>query len=159
MSDNNVLLIRQAKLYDVPALARIEDNSFAEPWSAKEIANDITETDRAYVAVAMIDDERAGYADMWLAADEAQIYNIVIDEPYRGRGIGKALMEHMISRARDVDCRTMTLEVRAGNDTAIAMYHDMGFRDVSVRRKYYRDNNEDALLMDLDLGVSFDIEL
>ena len=119
-----VLKIRKAKLSDVPALARIERDSFVSPWSAEEIARDVSFNERAYVAAAVIDGEPVGYADMWLVAGEAQLYNIVVDN----------------------------LEVRHSNVPAISLYLKSGFRQVGERKGYYRDNGEDAVLMDRDLS-------
>lgn len=145
-----ILKIRQAKIYDVPALARIERDSFASPWSAEDIMRDVAFNDRAYVAVAEIDGELVGYADMWVVAGEAQLFNIAVDPAYRRNTIGGKLLEHMAAIAGR-SCRIMTLEVRRSNIPAIEMYRKKGFRDVGVRKKYYADNGEDAVLMDLDL--------
>ena len=126
MKDN----IRQAKLYDVPALSRIEQDSFDAPWSAAEITKDVTSKDgNIYVAVIESDGETAGYAEMRTVAGEAQIYNIVIDKAFRGRGLGEMLLRHLIDRAKDGGCR-----------------------EVGRRPGYYAKGGEDAVLMDLALG-------
>lgn len=145
-----ILRIRQAKIYDVPALARIERDSFVSPWSADEIMRDVAMNPRAYVAVAEVDGEPVGYADMWIVAGEAQLYNIAVDPAYRRNEIGGKLLEHMAAVAMK-NCRIMTLEVRRSNIPALEMYRKKGFRDVGVRKGYYADNGEDAVLMDLDL--------
>ena len=145
-----ILRIRQAKIYDVTALARIERDSFVSPWSAEEITRDIALNPKAYVAVAEINGAPVGYADMWIVAGEAQLFNIVVDPAYRRNEIGSKLLEYMASVAMRT-CRIMTLEVRRSNIPAIEMYRSRGFRDVGVRKKYYQDNGEDAVLMDLDL--------
>ena len=149
MKDN----IRQAKLYDVPALSRIEQDSFDSPWSAAEITKDVTSKDgNIYVAVIESDGETAGYAEMRTVAGEAQIYNIVIDKAFRGRGLGEMLLRHLIDRAKDGGCRMMTLEVRGGNEAAMELYRKLGFREVGRRPGYYAKGGEDAVLMDLALG-------
>ena len=145
------LTIRQAKLFDVPAMARIERESFVHPWSAEEITRDVAVNDRAYVAVAEMNGEICAYADMWIARGEAQLYNIVVDPAYRGMGIGEILLRCMAQKAAYFGCTSMTLEVRRSNIPAINMYHRKGFRDVGVRRGYYDDNKEDAILMDMDI--------
>ena len=149
MKDN----IRQAKLYDVPALSRIEQNSFDSPWSAAEITKDVTSKDgNIYVAVIESDGETAGYAEMRTVAGEAQIYNIVIDKAFRGRGLGEMLLRHLIDRAKGSGCSLMTLEVRGGNEAAMELYRKLGFREVGRRTGYYAKGGEDAVLMDLALG-------
>ena len=149
MKDN----IRQAKLYDVPALSRIEQDSFDSPWSAAEITKDVTSKDgNIYVAVIESDGETAGYAEMRTVAGEAQIYNIVIDKAFRGRGLGEQLLRHLIDRAKGSGCSLMTLEVRGGNEAAMELYRKLGFREVGRRTGYYAKGGEDAVLMDLALG-------
>ena len=145
--------IRQAKLYDVPALSRIEQDSFDAPWSAEEITKDITSKDgNIYVAVIEADDEKAGYAEMRMVKGEAQIYNIVIDRAFRGRGLGEMLLRHLIDKAKDLGCSLITLEVRGGNEAAMELYRKLGFKEVGRRRGYYSKGGEDAVLMDLALG-------
>lgn len=145
--------IRQAKLYDVPALARIERDSFDSPWSADEITKDVTSDDGSiYVAVAIIEDERAGYADMRIIKGESQIYNIAVAPEFRKQGIGEALLDHMVRKSEELGLSIITLEVRAGNEAAMALYEKMGFRKVGTRPGYYAKGSEDAVLMDKVLG-------
>lgn len=152
-----ILRIRQAKLHDVPALARIERDSFVSPWSAEEIMRDVAMNERAFVAVAELDGEPVGYADMWIVAGEAQLYNIAVDPAYRRNSIGAKLLEYMAHIAMKT-CSVMTLEVRRSNIPALELYRNNGFRDVGVRKNYYADNGEDAVLMnrDLDLDVEYE---
>lgn len=150
-----ILKIRQAKIYDVPALARIERDSFVHPWSADDILRDIAKNERAYVAVAEINGEPVGYADMWIVAGEAQLFNIVVDPAYRGNEIGFRLLEHMFKVASQT-CSVITLEVRRSNVPAISLYLKSGFRQTGMRKAYYTDNGEDAVLMDRDLDNNED---
>jgi ribosomal-protein-alanine N-acetyltransferase len=143
--------IRQAKLYDVPAMARIERDSFGAPWSAEEITKDVTGGGNVYLADAECGDEKAGYGEIRMVAGEAQIYNIAVAPEFRREGIGEALLRHMIEKAEDDGCTLVTLEVRGGNEAAMALYHKLGFREVGRRKGYYAKGGEDAVLMDLDL--------
>ena len=147
-----ILEIRQAKLYDVPAMARIERDSFAAPWSADEITKDVTAGGNVYVAVALADDERAGYAEIRMIAGEGQIYNIAIAPEFRRGGIGEALLRHLIDKADADGCKLVTLEVRSGNEAAMELYKKLGCREGGRRKGYYAKGGEDAVLMDLDLG-------
>ena len=133
------ILIRQAKLSDVPAISRIEVDSFDSPWSAKEITKDVTAGGGIYFVVAVDGSECVGFAEMRAVAEEA-----------RGRGIGEALFRHLIDKAEESGCDVVNLEVRAGNEAAIGLYRKLGFVEVGRRRKYYY-GKEDAILMDLDL--------
>ena len=154
------IVIRQAKLYDVPAMARIERESFDEPWSADEITKDVTAGGNVYVAVALCGEERSGYAEIRSIAGEAQIYNIAVSPEFRRNGIGEALLRHLIDKAEQDGCVFVTLEVRDGNDAAMELYKKLGFREVGRRRGYYNKGSEDAILMDLDLRtIEIDIEI
>ena len=157
---NEEIRIRQAKLYDVPALARIERDSFGYPWSAEEITKDVTAGGNVYVAVAEYGAEKAGYGEIRFVAGEAQIYNIAIAPEFRREGIGEALLRHMIAKAEDNGCELVTLEVRGGNEAAMALYTKLGFREVGRRKGYYAKGGEDAVLMDLNLRkIEVEIEI
>ena len=137
----------------VPAISRIEQESFDSPWSADEITKDVMSKDGSiYVAVIESDGEKAGYAEMRTVAGEAQIYNIVIDRAFRGKGLGEMLLRHLIDKAKETGCSLVTLEVRGGNEAAMELYHKLGFKEVGRRRGYYAKGGEDAVLMDLALG-------
>lgn len=147
------IIIRQAKLYDVPALARIERDSFDSPWSAAEITKDVASDDGSiYVAVALFGDERAGYADMRIIKGESQIYNIAVAPEFRKQGIGECLLSHMVKKSEELGLSVITLEVREGNEAAMALYEKMGFKKVGTRPGYYEKGAEDAVLMDKALG-------
>lgn len=164
MSDTEYI-VRQAKLYDVPQIAWLEQETSSTPWSAASLTNDITKNDKAYVAVVSLPagegevPDVLGYADMWVVAGEAQLNNIAIAEKYRGQHLGEMLLSHMINKARSLGCELMTLEVRSGNTPALSLYDKMGFTRVAVRRGYYRNNHEDAILMNRVIGeVDVDYE-
>lgn len=157
---NEEIRIRPAKLYDVPALARIERDSFGSPWSAEEITKDVTAGGNVYVAVGEYGAEKAGYGEIRFVAGEAQIYNIAIAPEFRREGIGEALLRHMIAKAEDNGCELVTLEVRGGNEAAMALYTKLGFREVGRRKGYYAKGGEDAVLMDLNLRkIEVEIEI
>lgn len=143
--------IRMAAEADVPALAEIERACFDSPWTEAQIRADVAENDRAYVAVAVLEDKAAGYADVMVAGGEGQLYNIAVAPLYRRMHIGRKLMEHIIGYCRENCCDCITLEVRSGNEEANGLYRGMGFNDVAVRQAYYEDG-EDAVLMELVLA-------
>ncbi len=88
-----------------------------------------------------------GYAGVWLMVDEAHITTVAVRRAFRGHGLGKILMLAMMDLARDLGAHKVTLEVRKSNAIAIKMYEELGFRQNGVRRRYYTDNGEDALIM------------
>ena len=90
----------------------------------------------------------ARYVDAW------HVMNVAVDEPFRGRGVARALLEHLFARTDDDADRGYTLEVRVSNEAAIHLYEQLGFVGTGVRRGYYTDNREDAVIMWRDHGVS-----
>ncbi len=150
---NKEVIIRKAKLSDVPAISRIEVESSNTPWSAKAITHDVTQNEKAYVIVAEKDGERIGYVDAWILSGEAQLNNIAVLEEYRGQGVGEALLSHLVDYCKENYCQLITLEVRKTNTAAINLYEKFGFTTVSTRRGYYSDNNEDALLMNKEINA------
>ncbi len=88
-----------------------------------------------------------GYAGLWLVIDEAHITTIAVRPEFRGRGFGELLLASMVEAALDINARWLTLEVRVSNTSAQSLYRKYGFHDAGVRKKYYSDNNEDALIM------------
>ena len=89
---------------------------------------------------------------VWLVVDEAHIATIAVHPQYRGQGIGKLLMDHILQDAVRRGLLSALLEVRAGNQVAIQMYRQFGFEEVGRRPRYYQDNHEDAVLMTLELA-------
>lgn len=129
-------------------LAELERICFAEPWS--EVAlNEETENPTAYFVVAVEGDEVLGYAGMHRVLGESYIDNIAVFPQYRGKGIGRELTSALIERAGEDDGEFITLEVRVSNAAAIGLYESLGFERSGVRRRFYRNPTEDALIMTL----------
>jgi ribosomal-protein-alanine N-acetyltransferase len=88
-----------------------------------------------------------GYAGLWLMTDEAHITTIAVDPDFQGNGIGELLVVALIDRAQQIGARWLTLEVRVSNDVAQRLYEKYTFKEMGIRRRYYSDNGEDALVM------------
>ncbi len=131
-------------LYQV---AEIEKVSFPTPWSPYTFACELMQNDFSYYIVAMAEGEVVGYGGMWLVLDEAHITNVAVKPVCRGKRIGKALMMEIIRRAALAGVKSMTLEVRPSNCGARKLYTDLGFVEKGVRKGYYIDNGEDAIIM------------
>jgi len=89
----------------------------------------------------------AGYAGLWLMIDEAHVTTIASRPQFRGRGYGELLLASLVEIALDINARWLTLEVRVSNESAQALYRKYGFHVEGTRKRYYNDNNEDALIM------------
>ena len=137
-------------LADVDQVHAIETDSFRTPWSRQSFVNDMTENACARYVVLRRKDEVLGYAGMWLVLDEAHITNVAVRRDQRGKGLGRKLMTALIRLAADSGMNWMTLEVRRSNDPARSLYKSLGFIEVGVRKGYYEDTKEDAILMALE---------
>jgi ribosomal-protein-alanine N-acetyltransferase len=140
--------IEPMRVRDLDAVLAIERASFPTPWSRYAYLSELLENDRAYYVVAKTHDRRvAGYIGMWLVIDEGHITTIAVHPLHRGRGVGRQLLEAAEAIARERGALRITLEVRVSNAVAHSLYQKMGYVDAGIRPGYYRDNNEDAIIM------------
>lgn len=128
-------------------VVELEEATFSTPWSRMDFEKEIRENRLAIYYVAAEGGRVLGYAGMWHVVTEGHITNVGVLEEVRGRGIGSMLMEKMMETAREKKMTGMTLEVRMGNAPAQALYHKFGFRAEGVRKNYYADTKEDAIIM------------
>jgi ribosomal-protein-alanine N-acetyltransferase len=145
------MTIRRARVADVDAMHAIELATFSDPWSRVGFRDTIL-GDRGLTVVA-VDAAQAlvGFAVLLTAADEAEIANLAVARGERRRGVGAALLDHLVAAAREAGCRTVHLDVRESNAAALALYATRGFVEVARRRAYYRKPDEDAVVMRLAL--------
>jgi ribosomal-protein-alanine N-acetyltransferase len=138
-------------LEDLKTVLDIDRLSFPLPWSERTYRYEILENRSSYMYVVEVVENQiakiVGYMGFWLIVDEAHISTLAVHPDYRGQGIGELLLRTAINGAEDLDARIMTLEVRISNQSAIKLYEKNDFKVVGSRPRYYRDNNEDALLM------------
>ncbi|WP_053361400.1 ribosomal protein S18-alanine N-acetyltransferase [Bacillus sp. FJAT-27251] len=144
---NKTIAFRQMEIDDIDKIHEIESKSFATPWSREAFYNELTKNRFALYTVIEHGREVAGYCGAWIIVDEAHITNIALLPEFRGMGLGEALMRKVMEIARKMGVRTMTLEVRVSNDRAQSLYRKLGFQDGAIRKRYYTDNMEDALVM------------
>jgi ribosomal-protein-alanine N-acetyltransferase len=145
---------------DIPAVLVIDRASFPTPAPEQMYLNELTDNPLAHYQV-LVGDTAAGeviigYAGFWLIAGEIHISTIAVAPAERGRGRGEWLLLNLLLLACALDPLLMTLEVRRGNAVAQALYAKYRFEEVGVRRRYYRDTGEDALLLTVDLAAQPD---
>ncbi|MEF2967586.1 ribosomal protein S18-alanine N-acetyltransferase [Paenibacillus sp. M1] len=138
---------RTMTLEDIPDIMVIEHESFTLPWSEDAFRNELTLNHFARYIVMDVDGKPVGYAGMWTIVDEAHITNIAVRTAYRGRHLGEKLLREMMRWARELEMERMTLEVRSSNMVAQSLYAKLGFVAAGVRKGYYSDNQEDAVIM------------
>ncbi len=136
----------------VPQIAAIEAICFSVPWTAEQILSQLK--DRTHEFLAAIDREGKvlGYVGMMIVLDEGYIANVAVDPAFRRQGIADRLIVRLTEIAAERGLSFITLEVRAGNRPAIALYEKHGFSPVGLRRNYYTRPREDALLMTKTFG-------
>ena len=143
----NDCLIRRMTIDDVPAVAAIEAATFPTPWSEDAFRKEITDNPVARYLVAKKDGAVIGFAGAWIILDESHITNIAILAEHRGNGYGRALTAALMQYLSNLGAAYATLEVRKSNVNAQNLYKSLGYVSVGVRKRYYEDNGEDALLM------------
>jgi [ribosomal protein S18]-alanine N-acetyltransferase len=144
-------IVRQMQLADIPAVYTIETASFATPWTIDIFEREITENTFANYFVIENEGVIAGYCGMWLVIDEAQITNIAILPNYRGKKLGEKLFAHVMEQAILAGAYRLSLEVRVSNLPAQHLYRKFGLVPGGIRKNYYTDNQEDAIVMWVNL--------
>ncbi|WP_048600890.1 ribosomal protein S18-alanine N-acetyltransferase [Rubeoparvulum massiliense] len=139
--------IRPMQVEDIDAVHQVETLSFTTPWSKEAFYQELTGNPLAFYTVITVDDQVVGYGGMWVIIDEAHVTNIAIHPDFRGKKLGYHLLVQMMAYAYMRGARRMTLEVRLSNQIAQRLYTKMGFESYGVRKHYYEDNGEDALIM------------
>ncbi len=132
---------------DLDGVMAIEKVSFPVPWSRESYLNEIYNNDFAYYYVARIKQKIIGYAGLWVIFEEGHITNVAVHPSYRGRRLGERLLNVLMEEALYLGVDRMALEVRVSNYSARRLYERLGFVDAGVRKGYYNDNKEDALIM------------
>ncbi len=139
--------IRAARAADVDAIHAIEVASFGDPWKRVGFRDLILAGAATVVVATDTSDAPIGFGILVSAADEAEIANVAVAPAARRRGVGAALVDHLLAAAERAGAAAIYLEVRESNAAARALYHHKGFCDVSRRRGYYRLPDEDAIVM------------
>lgn len=124
----------------------IDSLSFSMPWSKKSITEELNNKFAKYIVMKQ-NNKVIGYAGAWIILDEAHITNIAIHPKYRGAGAGSFILESLIEICSKDDINTLTLEVRKSNTIAQNLYNKFGFKEEGIRKNYYANNNEDAIIM------------
>ncbi|KIY23043.1 MULTISPECIES: ribosomal protein S18-alanine N-acetyltransferase [Mesobacillus] len=149
---NNTITFRKMTIDDLDDVMIVEANSFTLPWSREAFFNELTKNQFAQYLVVEVDQLVVGYCGVWIIVDEAHITNIAVLPDYRGMKLGEALMARVIELASDMGACRMTLEVRVSNERAQNLYRKFGFQKGAIRKKYYTDNMEDAIVMWVNLS-------
>jgi ribosomal-protein-alanine N-acetyltransferase len=152
--------LRLMVVADIPGVLAVDQLSFPTPANELLFTHELTDNQLAHYQVLVRADEAGetlvGFAGFWLIADEVHVSTIAVHPDERGRGRGEWLFLNLLLLACELNPLLVTLEVRRGNVTAQSLYRKYRFEEVGVRRRYYRDTGEDALLMTVDFAVQPD---
>lgn len=138
--------IRQMEIGDLDQVMEIETESFSVPWTLNGFFTFLIRDDTLFL-VAVENERIEGYAGIVMAPPEGDITNVAVRSSARGKGTGKALVRNMIEEVRKLGVSDIFLEVRKSNKIAIDLYKSHGFTEISVRKDYYEEPKEDAVIM------------
>lgn len=138
--------IVRMSISDVPAVAELERKCFSDPWSERSVAAEL-ENPLSLWLVALLGRTVVGYVGSQSVMEQADMMNIAVNPDYRRQGIAESLIERLVAGLKDKQVSSLTLEVRASNAPAIALYRKLGFSQVGKRPNYYRNPREDALIL------------
>ena len=141
--------LRRLTLADLGDIERIERSAYPTPWSRSMFAGELAKPSSISLGAVDADEEFAlvGYLIISRYVDAWHVMNVAVDPPYRRHGVATTMLEELFRLTEDDGRRGYTLEVRVSNASAIALYERLGFHATGVRRGYYTDNREDALVM------------
>lgn len=152
MTGEKGVAVRRMREDDIDVVYGIEIDLFPTPWPRRSFVFEVGNPRTTHAIVATEDGVVIGYAIGWFVGDELHIGNIAVRRDRQGGGTGTELMENLLREASTRKAVCITLEVRASNVKAISLYRRYGFKGVAIRRSYYTDNGEDALVMLAELG-------
>jgi len=141
---------RGLKQGDAGELSELDKLCFSVPWSERSFQNEI-ENELAHYIILTDNNKIIGYAGLWDIVGEGHITNIGVHPHYRKQGLGKRLIAGLLRIARERKLSALTLEVRKNNSVARRLYSRFGFKEMGIRKGYYSDTNEDAIIMTLKL--------
>lgn len=141
------LEIRPLTVSRLDEVLAIERASFSDPWSREMFRSELTLGGGTYARVAERDGAVAGYLCAVLVSDEAHVGNLAVAQAERRRGVAQRLLDDLVANARSRRVRRITLEVRESNENARKFYYKNNFIDVAIRKNYYRNPTEDAIVM------------
>lgn len=145
-------MIRKMELDDVDEAMKVDAASFSSPWPKEIFEQEIEKNDHAHYFVAVLDQVIIGYVGLWIIMDDAQITNIAIHPKYRGKKLGEKLFQFSCQHALYMGVKRLSLEVRVSNTIAQKMYRKFGLIPGGIRKNYYTDNGEDAVIMWVNLS-------
>jgi len=145
-------------LEDIPAVVEVDSLSFSLPWPERSFLHEVTNNPASRCWVAILDEKIVGMIVAWMLVDEAHIATIATHPGHRRRGVARKLLTYALRYMSREGAVTSFLEVRESNTPAQEMYRTFGYEAVGRRKRYYKDTNEDAILMTLNGLEEFKVQ-
>ena len=140
--------IEQLALYHLDDIMEIEEGCYgAHHWSRDSFAGEINNACARYIVAVNDNNKTVGYMGVWKIFDEAHVTNLAVHPDYQGKGIAHLLILSSLDCCYKEKIKFVTLEVRKSNERAKKLYESFGFKSLGLRKKYYQDNGEDAIIM------------
>lgn len=140
------MIIETMNAAHVAQIAQLEKICFSDPWSEKSVASELNNPLALWLTA--VEGERVtGYIGSQTVMDETDMMNVAVHPDFRRRGIAEALVNELVARLKSRESRSLTLEVRVSNLSAITLYEKLGFSQIGRRKNYYRNPREDALIL------------
>lgn len=152
------MVIRRMILEDLPAVVELDQMSFSLPWPERSFRFELTENPASRCWVVELDGRIVGMLVAWMLVDEAHIATLATHPDHRRRGIARELLAHVLRSMAREGAVSSLLEVRESNTAAQSMYRQFGYEAVGRRKRYYKDTDEDAILMTLNGLEGFKVE-
>lgn len=146
ISQNNNFTFTKMKQEHLSQVFEIETSCFSLPWSLENLNKELS-NEKAYYIVVLDGDKVIGFAGYWQILDETEIMRVVVSPKYRRMGIALTLLTKLSENSIKNGVANSFLEVRESNSAAIALYTKFGYEHVSIRKKYYENNGENAVVM------------
>jgi [ribosomal protein S18]-alanine N-acetyltransferase len=152
-----VIRFRVMGVTDIASVLENEQRAYQFPWTEGNFADCLSAGHECWLL--SLDEEVAGHGILAIGPGEAHVLNVCVRRDRQGNGYGRALMQHLLARARERGAATVFLEVRPSNRVAIGLYRSLGFNEIGRRRDYYPSpvGHEDAEVMGLDLALHFSL--
>jgi ribosomal-protein-alanine N-acetyltransferase len=144
---NADLTVEVMQMKDLDEVMEVEQRCFTTPWSRYSFTCELKDNQFSHYIIAKHLGKIIGYGGMWIILDEAHVTNVGVLPEYRGLGVGELLMRSLMAAAKTRGAKKMTLEVRKSNYVAQNLYSKLGFEPIGIRRGYYLDDREDAVIM------------
>jgi ribosomal-protein-alanine acetyltransferase len=150
-------IVRPLHIDDLEVILEIERVSFATPWSLAAFKAELRDNEYARYSCLELEGQVIGYMGLWFILDEGHITNIAITPNHQGQHWGEFLMRSVMEKMVEQGMERMTLEVRVSNSPAQSLYKRLGFAIAGVRKGYYADTGEDAMIMWAELGMEVNV--